>query len=1064
MAVDQDRNPTDPVPPSGWGSLGRWGKAIAIGGGAVVLAGLVAGWWGYSLLRRELPQFLQDNLSVALGRPIKVGEFERFSPTGVRLGPSIVPPTEDNFSWVKARALEVNFNPLELIWTRTLRPSLVFIEPQMAVKQGFDGDWRVLPPGSIGQRGWIKTELRSLQIRNAALAIGPISRSSIVELPPGVTSATLILLENVNLRLRFSGTNNQTATLIVGGRLNQGSFQARGEGQLDTLQTNLAIQAQQIPIESVNPLFGGGFFVREGLLSANLDLKVRPRAPEPLTVTGTARLRNGDIVITDLPAPLQEINGTLIATGLGGRLEHSSLKLGPILARAEGTIDLRQGNNLFITLPDVSLAQVEAVLGQPLPLEAVGRFRVETQVTGALDNPQLTGRLDALDQVRVDRLGLDAIQAQFTANLGGFTLTQAMVRPAPGGTLTAQGTADFNRADWRRPSLSFAVQTDLPLDSLAQLYEVPIPNPIQLGPLLAEAQITGYPNDLRGRVDWRLPQATFPGQGQVTYAQGVIQAPKALFQVGEGRLQAQAEVNLNNLNWQAHGVGADLSLGLLSPQLRGRLDTDVRVSGNLRHLTPAAMGATGQIQLSQAIPLHREGVDRLLPGPLQARFIWNGQRLEVPEASAPNFYARGGADITFAAGGGRPTISGMDFTTRFTHLNLAVAYALLDGPTWLRPQGYVDFDGTLRGFLGNPQIAGIAGLRQFSINDLAWFEEVSGPIRASLTEGAQLSLLGAGNEISADIDPSLRPNTFRLSNGEFLVTGQRQGSILEAEVRHFDLGRLAIRPFESPDIGLNLGTLSGLLHATAQIDLSELFNPAIAADLVVDRPGLGVITADRLTGQLHYREGLVLLTGGNLQLTPNTRFLITGQGRLFPEWQVSAAISTPQADFQDILHTLRLYSYADFGRLLRPPTPGSGADLAVTPVGMPEAALLDQASLARALDARVIREKNRELRRGLGQMVDQQQARALLPSLDQLEGQVSGRLGVAVDPRAGLSADFEFSGQNWAWGRYDFDNQFLARGEVHHQTLVLDPVEFCAGATRLSLVGQVSAQDSNLTI
>jgi hypothetical protein len=91
-----------------------------------------------------------------------------------------------------------------------LRPNIVFIKPEVALKQGFDGEWQFAPPDSVGEEGFFKTELQTLQIRNANLAIGPISRTSIVEVPEGVTSATLILLENVNLRLRFSGEDNQT--------------------------------------------------------------------------------------------------------------------------------------------------------------------------------------------------------------------------------------------------------------------------------------------------------------------------------------------------------------------------------------------------------------------------------------------------------------------------------------------------------------------------------------------------------------------------------------------------------------------------------------------------------------------------------------------------------------------------------------------------------------------------------------------------------------------------------------------------------------------------------------
>jgi translocation and assembly module TamB len=1025
----------------------HWLRLALISAGVLVAGGLVAVGLGYFYIRRELPGFLETNLSAALGRPIKVGEFQRLTPTGVKLGPAIVPPTEQNFSWVKAESLEVAFNPIELLLTRTLRPSIVFVEPEMAVKQGFDGEWKLQPPQSVGREGLITTELNSLIIRNASLAVGPISRTSIVEVPEGVTSATLILLDNVNLRMRFSGDDNQTVSLVVGGRLNNGAFQIRGEAQLDTRQANLMMRGQQLPIESVNPLFGGSFFVRDGLLSCNLDAKLRPDEADPFTVKGMARLRSGDIVITDLPSPIQNINGTLVLDGVGGRLENSSLNYGPILVRAEGGIDLHAGHDLRITLPDVSVEEVETAFDQPLPIEAAGNFAVKTHITGELLNPQVQGELANLNRIQVDRLGLDGIVANFAANLDGFTLNNATIRPATGGTITAQGTAAFRREDLLRPDLNFAAQTDVPLDALAALYGVTLPENLRLGALLAEAKISGQPDDLQGVADWQLPQATFPGQGRLTYADQLIQAQNATFRVGDGTLQASADARLDSLDWTAKVVGAALPLGFVSPLLRGTLDTDLRASGNLLALTPAGIRADGTLRLSDTIPLNLDGAERLIPGPLNARFAWTGQRLNLPEAVAPNLYISGGADVAFLPEAGLPEISGMDFAARLSHFDLGAAYALLDRPEWLRINGFIDFDGTLRGSLPDPRLAGTAALRQFAVNDFALTSDVSGPFSASLREGVFVDLWGEHTEFAADIAPSLLPNSFRLVNGDLVAEGRRRGDVLDAEVRNLDIGFLAIRPLENPDLGI----INGILNANAQVNLADLFDPEVAARFAIASPALGHIAAETLTGRVHYHDGEFLLTGGNLQLTPQTQFWITGSGRLLPEWQARAEVVTQDAQIQDILYTLGLYSYADFGRLFEPLPLGTAADLPVHGVGAPNASLLGQATLARVL-------------RELALIQAAQQANALLPSLEHLEGGISGSLQASASQGQGMAAAFDVNGQNWAWGRYDFGNRFVARGHFRDQTLNLWPVEFRAGETLLSLAGDISLSDSNLEV
>ena len=1050
----------DPVPPSPRTPWPGWARvALGLGGGLLVGGGL-AGVWGYGLLRQRLPDFLEANLSAALGRPIKVGAFQRLNLTGVRLGPSIVPPTEDDFSWVRATALEVSFNPLTLIFQRTLRPSLVFVEPQVSIKQGFDGEWRVQAPQSSGERGLIKTELSRIQIRDAELAIGPVSRSSIVELPEGVSSATLIVLQNVNLRAQFRGANNQTVALVVGGRLSNGAFQLRGEGQLDTRQTNLALQAQQIPIDLVNPLFGGDLFLRDGLLSANLDLKLRPEASDPLTVTGTARLRNGDVVLSSLPSPIQAINGTLVAQGVGGRIENSSLRFGPLLVRAEGEVDLHQGHDLRVTLPNFSLQEVATALGQSLPLEPRGQLQIKTHITGELLQPQVTGRLENLDPLTLnwpewDLPGLNQITADFVANRSGLTLTQAAAIPSTGGRITAQGHATLPPNTWGPPTVEVTAQTDLPLDGLVQRYGLALPTEIRLGSLLAQAQVSGTPADLSAQADWQLPQATWPGRGRLFYRDRQLQAQDTRFQVGGGHLDAQASARLDSLDWRATLAGSALGLAALSPQLRGTLDTHLQAQGNLRTLTPEGIRAEGQLRLSEGVPLAQPGrlgvvvdlVSDLFPGALQARFAWTGRRLEIPEATAPNLYASGGADVAFLPGGGWPQVSNLDLMTRLSKIDLGSAYGALGGPEGLQPRGYATFEGTLRGNLDRPRLAGTLGLRQLALNNLALFDDVRGPVRASLTEGATVNLRGGATEMAAAIDPDLRPHRLRLTNGDFVVEGQRRGNQFEASLRHFDVGTLALRPLDNPDLGL----LRGVLNASAQVALADWRNPQLAAQVDVERPGIGAIVAQRLAAQLHYRDGIALITGGHLDLSPSTQFGITGSGRLWPDWQATAEVTTAGADIQDLLYALNLYDYRDLGRLLTPLPLGQSADLATEPVGQPQRPLLDQADLARAIADQ-------------GQQRQAERDRALLPSLDQLEGQIAGRFGIAASRRQGLAADVHLTGQNWAWGRYDFDNQFVAQGQLRDQRISLQPLAFRAGETQLRLEGDVALQDSALAL
>lgn len=1021
----------------------RLWRSLAVVGGVVGVVGLSVAGVGYELVRRRLPDFLGDNLSAATGRPIKVGEFERLGPRGVRLGPSIIPPTEADYSWLKAQGMEVRFNPLLLLFRRTLRPTVVLLQPEVSLRQGFGGDWNLQLPDSTGERGLIRTELKSLQIRDANLAIGPISRSSIVEVPEGVTSATLIVLRNVNLRVTYGGADNRTAALVVAGRLNNGYFRIKGEGRLDTGDANGLVQLKQLPIAAVNPLFGGNLFVRNGLISANVDARLRPAEADPFTLQGTARLRNGDIIITDLPAPFQAVNGTLRLEGTGGTLENGSLTFGDIAVRAGGGVDLRQGLDLTVEIPDVSLEQVETTLAHPLPVAATGRFRLQTTVTGPLRNPVATGEVTNLTPLAIDRLTLNTLAARFAADLQGMSLEQATLIPATGGDVQAQGRLTFDPADPLQSVLTASAQVRLPLDPLADLYTPTLPETLQLGPLLAEATLEGTVADLVGEATWQLPQATLPGSGRLRYANGVLTVTDTALQVGTGTLTAEAEARLDTLGWQATVVGTGLELGQVDPRLQGILETQLTAAGRLDDLSPTAITAAGNLGLSSPLPL--VGATELLPGPLTAQFGWDGQRLSIPTAESPNLAVQGGVDVQF--GPGLPELGDLDFAVRLQEFDLGQAYALLPGPAWLQPRGQLSFVGTLRGRLADPRLAGTVALGGVGINQFDLLSDMAGPVRLSLTAGAFVDLQGEHSALMADIAPSLRPRSLLFRNGDLTVMGQGQGDDLAVEVRNFDLAVLGLHPVPEPDLGL----LTGVLNANAQIDLSDLFSPAVAASFAVARPAVGAIGADVFTGQVAYRDGTAQLTAGNLQLTPATQFQLAARATLWPQFAASATLGTENAQLADLLSTLGLYSYADLSTLLTPAPLGSAADLALESVGHPTASLTNQALLAHSLAL-------------LQQIEVDQRANALLPPLGELEGAISGQLQASIAPETGLQARFDFSGADWVWGRYTIDNRFVARGHLHNDTLTLMPLSFRAGETQLSLAGRLAPADSDLQV
>ncbi|NJL23133.1 MAG: hypothetical protein HC895_23600 [Leptolyngbyaceae cyanobacterium SM1_3_5] len=112
-------------------------------------------------------------------------------------------------------------------------------------------------------------------------------------------------------------------------------------------------------------------------------------------------------------------------------------------------------------------------------------------------------------------------------------------------------------------------------------------------------------------------------------------------------IQAQGQYQITNLaggratgnvaiaqgRWNATVLANNVALAAFSPNLRGELGSNLRVNGTLANLSPAAIRASGQVQLSQGLAQ----IDR----PLTASIRWLGDQLRIDSATAPGLTANG---------------------------------------------------------------------------------------------------------------------------------------------------------------------------------------------------------------------------------------------------------------------------------------------------------------------------------------------------------------------------------------------------------------------------------------
>lgn len=468
----------------------HWQRIALQGLAGLTLLGAIAGLIGWQYLRQILPDIISEELISALDRPIKLGKLERFDLAGLRFGETIIPPTGEDWNWLRVQETEISFNPALLVFQRTFRPHLRLVRPEINIRQRRDRAWEVEPPGTASEAGRVRTEIGSLQIREAQLSIGPLVNVQLFErLPEGVVSSEKIVFEGVNIGVYLRGQDNQIFALNMDGQQKNGIFELRGEGDLASGNANFSVQAADMPINQVNPGLGGNLFLAEGYVSANLEARLRPEETERLTLQGVASLRE-EAFILGLPSYFDDIQSRLRFQGQRVIFEDTRLQFDTIGIEVSGQASPQAGFDITVALPEVSLEQVEQAFQQPLPLPASGTFSLRSQLTGPLAEPTIAGQVQNVSPVLVDRVAFTTAQGRISGNREALTLQDLRLIPQVGGSVIAQGEVSFLATELLENELpptaiALTAISQLPLDALTELYEWQLPDRVRLGTLNA---------------------------------------------------------------------------------------------------------------------------------------------------------------------------------------------------------------------------------------------------------------------------------------------------------------------------------------------------------------------------------------------------------------------------------------------------------------------------------------------------------------------------------------------------------------------------------------------------
>ncbi len=1051
----------------------RWRSLTYIGipVGAALVVGAIG---GVLLLRNYVYEELAPQVSTALTkliqRPVKVGAVEAFSLTGVRFGASEVPATPTDRDRATAKAVDVRFNLLSALWTRTIAMDVTLVQPQLYVEQDPDGQWLKTKLAEPEPPGWLKQELDALRLQDATVTVlsrtrqgtlaEPVELSQIngsADLTYAVAGGTLLDNNPID-RVNFD------AKAKLGDRASKqlGNLTIKGEFVPTGQRLALTLQGETLPLPTLARVVGAPVEVRSGEL--NTSLEARFQANQPANLRGRLSVDGVTAKAAGLPQLMTGIQGNLRFRDQLIIVEEGKAVYATVPIQLAGSVHLAQGYNLGIQVKPTNLATVAKNWGAKLPIALAGEAKADLKVLGPIAKPFLTGTLAATKPVQIDKLTFSTLQATLQANPQTVVLTNMQAMPTVGGRITGQAQLQLGQT----PRLISDLRADrVPGDAIASLYGKK-PD-FTIGPITARVQTVGSlpltaaappspgkvttpsasvtpkaAEPLRSLVQWQAPLGTYPTSGEALISQGNALLRNLVMRVGGGSLVAQGRVVGDR--WQAAVQANQLNLYHFSKDLRGQLNGQFTAAGRTTSFRAADIQGRGQLNLSQGLGAINQ--------PIAAMVGWDGKTIQVQQAKTNGLEARG-LIFTQPNPQGTPTISRFDLAVRASNYRLRDLAMQLPAGVDLR--GRADMAARITGTPAAPNVAGQLRLRNLGVNQIAFEPVMQGAVRFTTGQGGELTVNGQRDRIALSLDRSNKPQSFDIRWDQATAVGRTQGDRLAVSVTSFPIAALGLQTPSTPTVA-TAGKPGAIATASTKPaaplaglplrgSLSGVFNLNLSQNngtgsIAVAKPSLGHILGDQFTANFDFGKDFFKLNQGELRLG-ESRYAMTGQFRQGAEPAFKGQVEVKQGNVQDILKAMQWFDLTDIARGLQPPVyTGTATTVAPVAVDVANAPLINQ--LRRLVEIQTLLAQQQARRRELSP----------LPELNTLAGNFGGKIDLAASLKSGLKVDFNLRGQDWTWDTYKA-SQVLATGRFENGILTLTPLRIQSDQSLLAFSGQV---------
>jgi translocation and assembly module TamB len=783
-----------------------------------------------------------------------------------------------------------------------------------------------------------------------------------------------------------------------------------------TVSNTKPIQVDRILFKAVNTDFRLNASQTASQLAVS-NLKIVPAAGGQITGGGEANLGGKNNVIFN--AQVDGVSGDILARSYNVTLP---IAVGNVSAKAQIAGSLgQQPLNL-----DISSAQITPPTGGKVTASGQIQLAPQGEVNIGIQAQGLPGNAIAQGYNISTPLNLGGISAnaRVSGSLGtplNVNVAGVKANPEVGGQVTASGQLQL--APQGRVALNVQAQ-NLPGDAIARAYKS---SPgITIGNVSANADISGTLSNLQAVARVQAPKASYPTSGRVVVTkQGEnIILPDAVLNVAGGTIRAKGQ--LAQQRWQASVNTAQIQLNRFSPQLRGRLNSNLQLSGTTESFQLADIRAGGQIRLSQGVSL--------LAKPLTAQFQWNGHQIIVENASTPGLSANGAIAIQ-SPPNGSPQIAGFDLNVLARNFNLKNTGFQIPGDVAVA--GLLDFNGKVTGTPDVPQANGNIRLRNFQVSNLAFDPLLTGNVNFQGGQGASLQLAGKQDIIALNLNANYRPTSFLVSRDGAVTTGRTEGENLIINAQQFPIALIGgFLPNNQ------LKPLGGQLSGNLVVNLN---NYAVAGDVAIAAPRVARVAADEFRGSINYVDGTASLANGLLRIG-DSNIALSGNVKTGNDPQFQFQANLDQARIERLLQAFNIFDFQDLSTGLQPPTLAGAEVLDTNPISLPNADLLTQLKYFSTIATSIVQQQQVEVKQTPS-----------LPTLAELTGVLSGGITANGSLKSGVNVGFNFQGANWQWGQYSI-NQVIAQGTFADGIVTLSPLSVGINQGLVAFTGQLGTE------